>query len=180
MRGHTAQKTRDQVKKALGGILFIDEAYSLARGGEKDFGKEAIDALVKGMEDHRDNLILILAGYQDEMNWFIETNPGLRSRFPIHISFPDYSNEELLAIADLMLQQRQYFLSNGAREEFRFVIEKEHKRHEHSGNARLVRNLIERAIRRQAVRLLQKNGELSRDDLMIIKKEDLEGSIAQI
>jgi len=178
--GHTAQKTRDQVKKALGGILFIDEAYSLARGGEKDFGKEAIDALVKGMEDHRDNLILILAGYQDEMNWFIETNPGLRSRFPIHISFPDYSNEELLAIADLMLQQRQYFLSNGAREEFRFVIEKEHKRHEHSGNARLVRNLIERAIRRQAVRLLQKNGELSRDDLMIIKKEDLEGSIAQI
>ncbi len=175
--GHTAQKTRDQVKKALGGILFIDEAYSLARGGEKDFGKEAIDALVKGMEDHRDNLIMILAGYQDEMDWFIETNPGLRSRFPIHISFPDYSNEELLAIADLMLQQRQYFLSNGAREEFRFVIEKEHKRHEHSGNARLVRNLIERAIRRQAVRLLQKNCELSRDDLMIIKKEDLEGTI---
>ncbi len=175
--GHTAQKTRDQVKKALGGILFIDEAYSLARGGEKDFGKEAIDALVKGMEDHRDNLIMILAGYQDEMDWFIETNPGLRSRFPIHISFPDYSNDELLAIADLMLQQRQYFLSNGTREEFRFVIEKEHKRHEHSGNARLVRNLIERAIRRQAVRLLQKNCELSRDDLMIIKKEDLEGTI---
>jgi len=175
--GHTAQKTRDQVKKALGGILFIDEAYSLARGGEKDFGKEAIDALVKGMEDHRDNLILILAGYQDEMDWFIETNPGLRSRFPIHISFPDYSNDELLAIADLMLQQRQYFLSSGAREEFRFVIEKEHKRHEHSGNARLVRNLIERAIRRQAVRLLQKNCELSRDDLMVIKKEDFEGTI---
>lgn len=175
--GHTAQKTRDQVKKALGGILFIDEAYSLARGGEKDFGKEAIDALVKGMEDHRDNLIVILAGYQDEMDWFIEINPGLRSRFPIHISFPDYSNDELLAIADLMLQQRQYFLSNGAREEFRFVIEKEHKRHEHSGNARLVRNIIERAIRRQAVRLLQKNCELSRDDLMVIKKEDLEGTI---
>lgn len=176
--GHTAQKTRDQVKKALGGILFIDEAYSLARGGEKDFGKEAIDALVKGMEDHRGILILILAGYQDEMDWFIETNPGLRSRFPIHISFPDYSNDELLAIADLMLQQRQYFLSGGAREEFRFVIEKEHKRHEHSGNARLVRNLIERAIRRQAVRLLQKNCELSRDDLMVIKKEDLEGTTA--
>ncbi|MFA4884570.1 MAG: AAA family ATPase [Desulfotomaculaceae bacterium] len=175
--GHTAQKTRDQVRKALGGILFIDEAYSLARGGEKDFGKEAIDALVKGMEDHRDKLILILAGYQDEMDWFIETNPGLRSRFPIHISFPDYSNDELLAIADLMLQQRQYFLSNGAREEFRFVIEKEHKRHEHSGNARLVRNLIERAIRLQAVRLLQKNCELSRDDLMVIKKEDLEGTV---
>jgi len=175
--GHTAQKTREQVKRALGGILFIDEAYSLARGGEKDFGKEAIDALVKGMEDHRDNLILILAGYQDEMDWFIETNPGLRSRFPIHIYFPDFSNDELLAIADLMLQQRQYFLSNGAREEFRFIIEREHKRHEHSGNARLVRNLIERAIRRQAVRLLQKNCDLSRDDLMVIHKEDLTGAI---
>lgn len=174
--GHTAQKARDQIKRALGGILFIDEAYSLARGGEKDFGKEAIDALVKGMEDYRDNLILILAGYQDEMDWFVETNPGLRSRFPIHITFPDFSNRELLSIADLMLQQRQYYLSNGAREEFRFVIEKEHKRHEHSGNARLVRNLIERAIRRQAVRLLRSDSEPSRNELMAINREDLEGA----
>ncbi len=179
--GHTAQKTRDQIKKALGGILFIDEAYSLARGGEKDFGKEAIDALVKGMEDYRDNLIRILAGYQDEMDWFIETNPGLRSRFPIHISFPDYSVRELLAIADLMLQQRQYTLFNGAREELCFIIGKEHKRHEHSGNARLVRNLLERAIRRQAVRLLRKNGELSRNDLMAITRGDLlEGVLDEI
>lgn len=172
--GHTAQKTREQVKKALGGILFVDEAYSLARGGEKDFGKEAIDAIVKGMEDYRDNLILVLAGYQDEMDWFVETNPGLRSRFPIHISFPDYSSGEMLLIADLMLQQRQYFLSNGAREEFRQIIEREHKKHEHSGNARLVRNLIERAIRRQAVRLLKKSNPLSREDLMTITREDLE------
>ncbi len=178
--GHTAQKTRDQIKKALGGILFIDEAYSLARGGDKDFGKETIDALVKGMEDYRDSLILILAGYQDEMDWFVETNPGLRSRFPIHLTFPDFSNRELLAIADLMLQQRQYFLSNGAREEFRFAIEIEHKRHEHSGNARLVRNLIERAIRRQAVRLLQKESGLSRKDLMAINREDLTGAPDQI
>jgi stage V sporulation protein K len=178
--GHTAQKTKDQIKKALGGILFIDEAYSLARGGDKDFGKEAIDALVKGMEDHRDSLILILAGYQDEMDWFVETNPGLRSRFPIHITFPDFSNRELLAIADLMLQQRQYYLSNGAREEFRYVIEKEHKKHEHSGNARLVRNLIERAIRRQAVRLLQLDGELTRKDLMAINRGDLESTSDQI
>ncbi|MDD4169520.1 MAG: AAA family ATPase [Desulfotomaculaceae bacterium] len=173
--GHTAQKTREQIKKALGGILFIDEAYSLARGGEKDFGKEAIDAMVKGMEDHRDNLILILAGYQDEMDWFIEVNPGLRSRFPINIFFPDYSNRELLAIADLMLQQRQYVLAHGAREELRYIIEREHKRHERSGNARMVRNLIERAIRRQAVRLIQKNCILSRDDLMSIVRADLEG-----
>jgi len=178
--GHTAQKTREQLKKALGGILFIDEAYSLARGGEKDFGKEAIDALVKGMEDHRDNLVLILAGYQDEMDWFIETNPGLRSRFPIHISFPDYTVRELLAIADLMLKQRQYCLSNGAREELRFNIEKGHKRHEHSGNARLVRNLIEQAVRRQAVRLLRKGGELNRDDLMAITREDLEGALGEV
>jgi len=174
--GHTAQKTREQIKKALGGILFVDEAYALARGGEKDFGKEAIDTMVKSMEDYRDSLILILAGYHDEMDWFVETNPGLRSRFPIYISFPDYSGRELLAIADLMLQQRQYVLSSGARDELRFFIEKEHKLHEHSGNARMVRNLIEKAIRRQAVRLMKKNGELSRVDLMSIIREDLGGS----
>ncbi len=178
--GHTAQKTREQIKKALGGILFIDEAYSLARGGEKDFGKEAIDALVKGMEDHRDNLILILAGYQDEMDWFVEVNPGMRSRFPVHISFPDYTTVELLAIADIMLQRKQYSLSNGAMEELRFTVEKEQKRHEHSGNARLVRNLIERAMRRQAVRLLEQNCDLSRMDLMLIKREDLEGPLDDI
>lgn len=178
--GHTAQKTREQIKKALGGLLFIDEAYSLASGGDKDFGKEAIDVLVKGMEDHKNNLVLILAGYQDEMDWFLATNPGLRSRFPVNITFPDYSILELLDIADLMLQKREYNLSNGAREELRFVIEKEHKRHKHSGNARLVRNLIERAIRRQAVRLIQKNGELSRNDLMALAREDLQGALDEI
>ncbi|GJM69287.1 hypothetical protein HMSSN036_15030 [Paenibacillus macerans] len=85
--GHTAQKTRDLVKKALGGILFIDEAYSLARGGEKDFGKEAIDTLVKAMEDQKNQFILILAGYSDEMDFFLSTNPGLPSRFPIQMDF---------------------------------------------------------------------------------------------
>lgn len=127
------------------------------------------------MEDHRDQLILILAGYQDEMDWFVEINPGLRSRFPIHISFPDYSNRELLAIAEMMLQQREYVLTNGAREELRFILEKERKLHEHSGNARMVRNLIEKAIRRQAVRLMKKNCNLSRYDLMAIVREDLGG-----
>lgn len=173
--GHTAQKTREQIKKALGGILFVDEAYALARGGEKDFGKEAIDTIVKGMEDYRDNLILILAGYRDEMDWFVEANPGVRSRFPIHVSFPDYSNRELLAIADLMLQQRQYVLSGGARDELRFFIEREHRMHKHSGNARMVRNLIEKTIRRQAVRLMKKKGDLQRSDLMSIVREDLKG-----
>lgn len=126
------------------------------------------------MEDHKDNLILILAGYKEEMDWFLETNPGLRSRFPIHITFPDYSVKELLDIADLMLEQRQYALSSEARDYLHFVIEKEQRRHEHSGNARLVRNLIERAMRRQAVRLIRKNHDLNRNELMAITKEDLE------
>ncbi len=170
--GHTAQKTREQLKKALGGVLFIDEAYSLARGGAKDFGKEAIDVLVKGMEDNKDNLILILAGYREEMDWFIGANPGLRSRFPIHLNFPDYTIDELLAIADLMLSKRQYVLSAGAREELRLVLEKEALAHRHNGNARLVRNFIERSIRQQAVRLVRKTG-VTRDELMTITREDI-------
>ncbi len=166
--GHTAQKTREQTKRALGGVMFIDEAYSLARGGEKDFGKEAIDALVKAMEDHKDNLILILAGYKDEMDWFLQTNPGLRSRFPIHIDFPDYTVEELLEIADSMLANRQYRLTVDARLELRRILSDQLLHgHEHSGNARLVRNIIEKSIRRQAVRLFKKV-EVSRDDLLTI------------
>lgn len=172
--GHTAQKTREQIKRALGGILFIDEAYSLARGGEKDFGKEAIDTLVKAMEDQKDNLILILAGYKREMDEFIKTNPGLKSRFPIYITFPDYSTRELLQIADLMLQQRQYELTDGARKALKRIIElKTGKGHEHSGNARLVRNIIEKAMRRQAVRLVNKN-EITREDLILIEEADIE------
>lgn len=170
--GHTAQKTREQLKKAQGGVLFIDEAYSLARGGEKDFGKEAIDCLCKGMEDQRDSLVLILAGYTDEMSWFLETNPGLRSRFPIHLTFPDYSTGELLDIADLMLKTRQYMLSTSARDELRLIIEAKSKIHQHNGNARLVRNLIERSMRRQAVRLIGKK-DITREDLMTITREDM-------
>ncbi|WP_027363708.1 AAA family ATPase [Desulfotruncus alcoholivorax] len=173
--GHTAQKTREQIRKSLGGILFIDEAYSLARGGEKDFGKEAIDTIVKGMEDNKDNLIIILAGYKYEMEKFMDTNPGLRSRFPIHITFPDYSTAELTDIADLMLQQRQYLLSSGAREELIMVLKSIKKLHEHNGNARLVRNLIERAMRVQAVRLV-KMSETTREDLMVINRQDMLGA----
>ena len=112
--GHTAQKTREHVKRALGGILFIDEAYSLARGGEKDFGKEAIDTLVKSMEDHREEFVLILAGYSLEMERFLRSNPGLPSRFPIHLTFPDFTIEELMEIADRMLKKRQYRFSRSA------------------------------------------------------------------
>ena len=172
--GHTALKTREQIQRALGGVLFIDEAYSLARGGEKDFGKEAIDCMVKAMEDYKDQLILVLAGYKKEMEWFLQSNPGLRSRFPIHINFPDYSINELLEIAELMLNQRQYRLSTEARIFLKSTLqEKMTLGHEHSGNARMVRNLIEKAIRLQAVRLVEKK-LISRDDLILIIREDIE------
>jgi len=173
--GHTAHRTREQLRKALGGILFIDEAYSLARGGDKDFGREAIDVLVKGMEDHRDNLILILAGYKEEMEYFLETNPGLRSRFAIHVEFPDYSVDELLKIAESMLKERQYFLSPEARAELERIFRRETVfGHRYNGNARLARNLAEKAIRRQAVRLMGR-AVLTREDLMAITKEDVAG-----
>lgn len=168
--GHTAQKTREQLKKACGGILFIDEAYSLSRGGEKDFGKEAIDCLVKGIEDHRQEIILILAGYQQEMESFLNSNPGLRSRFPIQIDFPNYNHHELLAIAEQICQQRQYKLSAAART--LLINLTLNNSSNFSGNARTVRNIIEQAIRRQAVRLLNK-AVLTREDLILLEPEDL-------
>lgn len=109
--GHTAQKTRDLVKKAMGGVLFIDEAYSLARGGDKDFGKEAIDCLVKVMEDRNDDLIIILAGYPNEMEMFMEANTGLPSRFPIQLDFQDYTTDELILIAHKMAAERDYIIT---------------------------------------------------------------------
>lgn len=170
--GHTAQKTKDMLKRARGGIMFIDEAYSLARGGEKDFGKESIDALVKGMEDHKDFLVVILAGYQEEMEYFIQTNPGLRSRFPIQLAFPDYTGDELIDIAYQMLEKKQYKLNIPAAEELNRLINLEAKTHKHSGNGRLVRNLLEKAIRQQAVRLMDLE-QTNRNDLLIITKEDI-------
>ncbi|MEW6624720.1 MAG: AAA family ATPase [Bacillota bacterium] len=171
--GHTAHKTKESLQKALGGILFVDEAYSLARGGDKDFGREAIDCLVKGMEDHKDNLILILAGYKIEMQKLIRTNPGLRSRFPIHIDFPDYSLDELMDIAKLMLSQREYYLSLEAELKMQNII----KTYVLSGqiqlgNARIIRNLIEKSIRQQALRLVT-NNKLTREDLLMIKEDDI-------
>jgi len=171
--GHTAQKTREQIRRALGGILFIDEAYSLARGGEKDFGKESIDVLVKAMEDQKDNLILILAGYKQEMEWFLRCNPGLYSRFPIHISFPDYMVSELLKIGEQMLTKRQYRLSTEANLKLSGILEEQlRKGNQNEGNARLVRNLVERAIRKQAARLV-KRSHLTRQELMALTPEDL-------
>jgi stage V sporulation protein K len=171
--GHTAQRTRELIKRALGGILFIDEAYTLIRGGEKDFGKEAIDTLVKAMEDHKDQLILILAGYSQEMQHFIAANPGLPSRFPISLHFPDFSLKELMTIAEQMLKEKEYRLTPSAEKKLRrHLLEVQKKGSHNFGNARYVRNLLEQAIRQQAVRLLQQP-QTNRDELMTIQATDL-------
>ena len=173
--GQTAQKTREALKQALGGLLFIDEAYSLARGGERDFGKEAIDTLVKAVEDQREDLVVILAGYPRPMADFLEANPGLRSRFPLTISFPDYSDLELFKIAQLMFEKREYTLNAHAQQELVRQIRRPRRADPESfGNARAVRNLVEQVIRRQAVRLVQKNG-LTKRELTMITSHDFRG-----
>ncbi len=172
--GHTAQKTRDLIKKALGGILFIDEAYSLARGGEKDFGKEAIDTLVKHMEDKQHEFILILAGYSQEMDHFLRLNPGLYSRFPLVFHFPDYSVNELMEIGKQMLEEKEYTLSHEAER-----VLKEHLKYvkltvnsTNFSNGRYVRNVIEQTIRSQAMRLLLES-TFDKYDLMTLRSNDL-------
>lgn len=175
--GHTAQRTRQQVRKALGGILFVDEAYSLARGGEKDFGKEAIDTLVKAMEDHKNDFVLILAGYPEEMERFVDSNPGLASRLPVHLRFPDYSTRELLAIAEQMIAQRQYVLADGGREALYGILLRLQSQGGDAarGNARTVRNLVERGVRLQARRLYQ-SGHYTRAGLMELAAVDFLGA----
>lgn len=172
--GHTAQKTRDLVKKAMGGILFIDEAYSLGRGGEKDFGKEAIDTLVKHMEDKQHDFILILAGYSREMDYFLTLNPGLHSRFPLVIDFPDYNIEQLMEIADRMLKERDYTLSHEAEKRVRehLQITKTTISAKAFSNGRYIRNIIEKSIRAQAMRLLMQNS-FDRHELVTIRSNDL-------
>ncbi len=170
--GHTAQRTRDQIKKAQGGILFIDEAYSLCRGGDKDFGKECVDCIVKGMEDTAKDTVFILAGYPLEMEQFLRSNPGLRSRFPIHLEFPDYSALELMKIADLMLRKREYRLSPDSLTILEGIIREKMAVEPVPANARLVRNLVEKAIRRQAVRLLREKS-FTKQDLMLLTAWEL-------
>jgi len=172
--GHTAQKTREHIKRALGGVLFIDEAYSLARGGEKDFGREAIDCLVKSMEDYRDQFIAIIAGYDREMEWFLSTNPGLPSRFPIHLKFPDYDLNTLLRIAKGMVSKREYHLSLDAEQRLRMLLDRMRQREQLYGrfsNARLVRNTIERAVRKHAIRLFDER-RVTKDQAMTLSAMD--------
>ncbi|GAA4701549.1 AAA family ATPase [Brevibacillus fulvus] len=171
--GHTAQKTRDLIKKAMGGVLFIDEAYSLARGGEKDFGKEAIDCLTKALEDSGNDFICIIAGYNDEMEQFLDLNPGLPSRFPIQIQFQNYDVEQLLEIAKIMAKSKEYELAPEALEKIRrklFALLHD-PFYDNFSNARYIRNIIEKAIRLQAVRLLKMESP-KLGDLLTLKEED--------
>ena len=152
--GQTAIKVRETVEKALGGVLLVDEAYALARGGESDFGREAIDTLVKLMEDHRDDLVVIAAGYPEEMTMFIDANPGLRSRFPKTIHFADYGNDELLAIFEDMCDDNHYRCTPAARAKVLAYFEAQ-PRTRGFGNGRLARNLFEAAVAQQASRVVK-------------------------
>lgn len=171
--GHTATKTSRAVRKALGGVLFIDEAYALTPVGPRsgDFGAEAIETLVKRMEDHRDNLVVIAAGYPNLMHHFLESNPGLRSRFAREIHFPDYSAAELVAIANKMVIDANYRLAPGANEQLATEFAQA-LRTESFGNARFARRLFEAAVEHQAVRLSSGQRPLSRDDVHLLTSED--------
>ncbi|MDN4608462.1 AAA family ATPase [Sporosarcina highlanderae] len=170
--GQTAMKTREVVLSAMDGVLFIDEAYALAQGGTNDFGKEAIDTLVKMMDDHRDRLVVILAGYSEDMDQFLVINPGLRSRFPNVIEFSDYSTEQLLRISNQFFEGRGYVLDLAAKEKLSEILS-EASKEPHFGNGRYVRNLYEKAINNQAIRL-STDPHLTREELMTIQSADLE------
>ncbi len=172
--GHTAPKTKEVIKKAMGGVLFIDEAYYLYKPeNERDYGQESIEILLQVMENNRDDLVVILAGYKDRMDRFFSSNPGMRSRIAHHIDFPDYTPEELLAIAKLMLAQQHYGFSAKAEEAFIDYIRRR-MRMVHFANARSVRNALDRARLRQANRLfVAVDQKLTKGDLMTIEAEDL-------
>jgi probable Rubsico expression protein CbbX len=171
--GHTAPKTKEVLKRAYGGVLFIDEAYYLHRPeNERDYGQEAIEILLQMMEADRDKVVVVLAGYKDRMDEFFRSNPGMSSRIAHHLHFPDYTAEQLLAIAQLMLEQQAYELSPEAEEIFREYIEKRRRRPRFA-NARSMRNAIDRARLRQASRLFDEGGRLSRSQLMTLEPEDL-------
>jgi len=179
--GHTAPKTKEVLKRAMGGVLFIDEAYYLYRPeNERDYGQEAIEIMLQVMEDQRDDLVVILAGYKDRMDRFFQSNPGMSSRIAHHVDFPDYTADELLSIAQLMLDQMQYRLSDGAR---RALVEYIALRREQPNfaNARSMRNGLDRARLRQANRLVESRGGvgatlLTRDQLMTIEDADIRAS----
>lgn len=175
--GQTAQLTANAIKSAIGGVLFIDEAYSLCRDKNDVFGLEAVDALVKGMEDNRDNLVVIIAGYTKEMADFIENNPGLKSRFPNTIEFPDYSSEEMYKIALITAKQKGYKIDENLHDDLIEAFDKKQiKGRNDSGNGRLVRNMIEAAIVKQSDRISGNSNadmeQLTADDFGFTEKKE--------
>lgn len=172
--GHTAPKTKEVLKKAMGGVLFIDEAYYLYKpDNERDYGAEAIEILLQVMENQRDELVVILAGYKEPMDKFYESNPGLSSRIANHIDFPDYSTEELLQIAKLMLQDQQYRLTPEAEGALVNYIEKR-KSKPLFANARSVKNALDRARMRQANRIFESRSQvLTKKELVNLEASDI-------
>ncbi|MFP4615693.1 MAG: CbbX protein [Thiohalorhabdus sp.] len=174
--GHTAPKTKEVLKKAMGGVLFIDEAYYLYRPeNERDYGQESIEILLQVMEDNRDDLVVILAGYADKMDRFFQSNPGMRSRIAHHLDFPDYGPHELMEITKLMLGDLNYDLSPEAEEAFQEYIERRMQM-PHFANARSIRNAIDRARLRQANRLFAGQRSLTKADLKTIEAADIRAS----
>jgi len=174
--GHTAPKTKEVLKRAMGGVLFIDEAYYLHRPeNEKDYGQEAIEILLQVMENQREDLVVILAGYRERIESFFVSNPGFRSRIAHHIDFPDYDAGELLAIAEVLAAQSQYRLSPAAREAMVDYIARR-RLQPNFANARSIRNGLDRARLRQAMRLCAGNGVASRETLQTIEAEDIRAS----
>ena len=175
--GHTAPKTKEVLKKAMGGVLFIDEAYYLYRPeNERDYGQEAIEILLQVMENNRDDLVVILAGYKNRMNTFFESNPGFRSRIAHHIEFPDYSTSELLDIGSAMLDQLNYCLTKSAKNAFTEYINLR-KEQPHFANARSIRNALDRVRLRQANRLFKENdGPVDAEKLSTLEEVDIRES----
>ncbi|MEA2264999.1 MAG: hypothetical protein QOE27_582, partial [Solirubrobacteraceae bacterium] len=171
--GHTAPKTTAVIKRARGGVLFIDEAYFLFRPeNERDYGAEAIEVLLTAMENERDTLVVILAGYHDRMEQFFRSNPGMGSRVAHHVDFPNYTRDELMDIARLMLEKTSYKMTDEAETALGEYIARRMRRPRFS-NARSIRNALERARLRQAKRLFDAGGQPTRDDLMTIEAEDI-------
>jgi probable Rubsico expression protein CbbX len=174
--GHTAPKTKEVLKRAMGGVLFIDEAYYLYRPeNEKDYGQEAIEILLQVMENQRDDLTVILAGYTERMQTFFRSNPGFRSRIAHHVEFPDYDDEELMLIAGKIAADAEYRLTDGARSALREYIALR-RRQPDFANGRSLRNAFDRARLRQALRLVQWEGAVGVNDLVTLEESDIRSS----
>jgi probable Rubsico expression protein CbbX len=171
--GHTAPKTKEVLKKAMGGVLFVDEAYYLyRRENERDYGQETIEILLQVMENQREDLVVILAGYKDRMDEFFRSNPGMRSRVAHHLDFQDFTQDELMQIAELMVAQQKYYFDRKAREAFREYIRRRIALPDFA-NARSIRNAIDRIKLRQANRLYSLGATVTKDDLARIDAADI-------